>query len=402
MASKSKEISEGGSGECDDGGSLLFIHEVDYLQKPIFEMHEFPEGLAERGWSVHFIDFVEQRQEWRPRQFVNRVGNSPISLRSVPSIGNGIFRRLIAVLIAMFWLPVQIARIRPTAVVLYAVPTFGWQTIIACRLLRIPTIYRAIDMSSDIRETAFRRLVAWSESYVARRSTAVCSNTFALGDHLEQYGAVGATQVFPGFDEQQLLPASNAGNKTILFMGTLFPFAGLEKFIHDASDRFRSQPEVIMRILGDGDAEVSIREAITQHSLGAQIELVGFVPYEQLFDEMKDATVAIIPFELMPLTHVALPGKVPQYLRAGLPVVSTPLKGLQELLPDDCGVRYREPGQRFVDEVWNLLDDPQSCSDLVKRGTERLNSVATWSTALDRFEQVITVAESRVRERSDA
>ena len=63
MASKSKEISEGGSGEFDDGGSLLFIHEVDYLQKPIFEMHEFPEGLAERGWSVHFIDFVEQRQE---------------------------------------------------------------------------------------------------------------------------------------------------------------------------------------------------------------------------------------------------------------------------------------------------------------------------------------------------
>ena len=38
---------------------VLFVHEVSFLDKPIFEMHEFPEYLASRGHEVHFVDFLE-------------------------------------------------------------------------------------------------------------------------------------------------------------------------------------------------------------------------------------------------------------------------------------------------------------------------------------------------------
>lgn len=383
-------------------GRLLFIHEVDYLKKPIFEMHEFPEGLAARGWSVQFIDFVETGPDRRRRASVSRLGENEIDLESVPSVGSGIVRRLLAALIAIVWLPIRIARIRPSAVVLYAVPTFGWQTVVACRILRIPTIYRAIDLSSDIRETPFRRLVVKAEQYVARKTTISCPNTEELGMHLKELGATNVAQLFPGFDAQQLGEPTSRDQKTILFMGTLFPFAGLENFLSDAADKLRSHPEVTVRVLGSGDAEDSIRRAIDDHSLHSQVELVGFVPYERLFEEMKDASVAIIPFELLPLTHVALPGKVPQYLRAGLPVVATPLQGLQELLPEGSGVRYRPPGTEFVDEVWGLLDDEQARKELVRLGTQRLDEVATWETSLDGFERVVEKSQSLVAGRGNA
>jgi hypothetical protein len=38
---------------------ILFIHEVNYIQKPIFEMHEFPEWLAHKGHDVGFFHFPE-------------------------------------------------------------------------------------------------------------------------------------------------------------------------------------------------------------------------------------------------------------------------------------------------------------------------------------------------------
>jgi len=365
-------------------------------------MHEFPEGLAARGWTIRFIDFVESRGRRRGVTYASRLHRSEVTLETVPSFGNGIFRRLIAVFIALVWLPIRIARIKPAAVVLYAVPTFGWQTVLACRLLRIPTIYRAIDLSSDIRETAFRRVVAKAEQFVARRSTVSCPNTKALGTHLRQLGATNVSQLFPGFDEQQIVGSTLGYQKTILFMGTLFPFAGLEMFLAAAADKLRASPEVTVRVLGSGAAEDSIRRTIDELSLDSQVTLVGFVPYESLFEEMKDASVAILPFELLPLTHVALPGKVPQYLRAGLPVVSTPLQGLQELLPEGSGVRYREPGTEFVNEVWRLLEDPEERKELVELGTRRLNEVATWDTSLNGFECVVEIAQSLERRRGDA
>ena len=402
MVSKSRGTSGGDASASGARDSLLFIHEVDYLKKPIFEMHEFPEGLAARGWSVEFIDFVETSSDRRAKASVSRLGQAEVTLGSVPSVGSGIVRRLLAALVAIVWLPIQIARIRPSAVVLYAVPTFGWQTVLACRILHIPTIYRAIDLSSDIRETAFRRLVAKAEQYVARRSTISCPNTEALGMHLAKLGATNVDQLFPGFDEQQVVGSTAHYQRTILFMGTLFPFAGLEKFLADAAHKLRAHHEVTLRVLGSGDAEDSIRRTIDELSLNSQVTMVGFVQYERLFEEMKDASVAIIPFDLLPLTHVALPGKVPQYLRAGLPVVSTPLQGLQELLPEGFGVRYRTPGTEFVDEVWNLLDDAEGRKELVRLGTHRLDDVATWETSLDGFERVLEKSQSFMTGRGNA
>ena len=38
---------------------ILFIHEVNYRDKVIFEMHEFPELLSLRGHDVSFLHYPE-------------------------------------------------------------------------------------------------------------------------------------------------------------------------------------------------------------------------------------------------------------------------------------------------------------------------------------------------------
>ncbi len=391
---------------------VVFIHEVSYLDKPLFEMHEFPEGLAARGWKVDFIDFDEYAaRSRRQREPASRLHASHIDLSSVPSVGSGILRRLIAVLVGFVWIPLKLRRWKPDIVVLYAVPTFGWQTVLAGRVLGIPVVYRAIDLSSEIRETVFGRLVSWAERVVARRATIVCNNTDQLGDHLRSLGATNVRRVFPGFDRQTIEHTNgdadvnekglHQASGSVVFMGTLFPFAGLEQLIRLMAPMLRRRPDMKFRILGAGEAESTIVDVIDRESLTGSIEMPGFIPYEQLFIELSRSSVAVIPFDERALTHVALPGKVPQYIRAGLPVVATPLRGLQELLPEGTGVTYCPMGAGFVDAIEELLDDPALRDRFVETGNERLDAVATWEIALNQFESVLNDTITKSRGESD-
>jgi hypothetical protein len=38
---------------------ILVIHEIDYLEKVVYEIHEFPELLSEAGHDVTFFHFQE-------------------------------------------------------------------------------------------------------------------------------------------------------------------------------------------------------------------------------------------------------------------------------------------------------------------------------------------------------
>ena len=38
---------------------ILFVHEVNWRKKPIYEIHDYPELLSLRGHEISFIDFPE-------------------------------------------------------------------------------------------------------------------------------------------------------------------------------------------------------------------------------------------------------------------------------------------------------------------------------------------------------
>ena len=51
---------------------ILFVHEVSYRKKVIYEMHEFPELLSLRGHEVTFLEFDEGRKFWQAKQAPKR------------------------------------------------------------------------------------------------------------------------------------------------------------------------------------------------------------------------------------------------------------------------------------------------------------------------------------------
>jgi hypothetical protein len=124
---------------------ILFVHEVSYRKKVIFEMHEFPELLALKGHEISFLEFDEGRKFWKkpnaPRyeQVKGRVhGKAEINLYRPPQLGIPGLDRL---LVTLTVLPVLGKLLKENAfdvVVLYAVPTYGLQAIRSAKRFSVP------------------------------------------------------------------------------------------------------------------------------------------------------------------------------------------------------------------------------------------------------------------------
>jgi len=116
--------------------------------------------------------------------------------------------------------------------------------------------------------------------------------------------------------------------KVVLFRGTLYRFAGIENFIKLFASYLKSRSDVVLLIIGNGEAESAIKKVVSDLSLIRQVIVTSFVDYKLLPDYIRLADVSINTFVPSLVTHCVLPGRVLQSMACGIPVVSTRLEGM--------------------------------------------------------------------------
>jgi len=177
--------------------------------------------------------------------------------------------------------------------------------------------------------------------------------------------------------------------KVFVFLGTLFPFCGLDRVLADFVKKDGKFLQIKLLILGDGYLLKQLQETVRSYQIDSQVIFLGRVEYEQLGDYLNLADVAAMPFNSEKVSELALPWKVVQYIAAGLPVVATPLKGLLSAFPPGEGVRYAKPGDNFVEEMYDLACNKEKSDELVTRGLQRIRSRFLWDTNIVEFERLI-------------
>jgi glycosyltransferase involved in cell wall biosynthesis len=335
---------------------LLFIHEVNYLSKVVYEMHEFPELLAARGHEVSFLHFPEGEPgttfRTKRETIAGRVHKDVRLTLITPPTVHGSVGRYLAPLMHLPSLRREIQRGHYDAIVLYAVPTTGWQTIALANRRSVPVLFRALDISHQIRATPVTPLIQAAERYVYRNATLLSGNTPAMVEYCTTMsGRTAPTAVHvPPLDLAHFAVESDgtlrsqfdipADGRVVLFMGTFFPFAGLEVLIDSMAPFLIEDANLFLVLVGGGELDDRLRQRVADLSLKGRVIFTGVVPYRDLPTYLADADVAVNPFERESLTDVALPHKVLQYMAAGVPVVSTALRGLRGVLGEESGVTW--------------------------------------------------------------
>jgi len=389
--------------------NILFVHEVSFEKKPIFEMHEFPEQLAAKGHKVTFLQFDEGFRFWKgKRQPIEKniygrvLPETSIRLITPHQFGIPGLDRLWAIVSIWPVLDRLLNTEKFDAIVLYAVPTYGRQVIQLAKKYRVPVVFRALDVSHLIRKSLLSPLIKSAEKYVYKNADVLSANNPAMARYcLELSGRSGNSFVnLPPLDVAHFASKprdsnlrSQLGIKTedrvIAYMGSFFYFSGLDTVIQEFVKSAYSQPNLKLLLIGGGEQDAELRAVVKANQLENRVIFTGFIPYAELPKYLQQADVVINPMLATPVSNTAFPHKVLQYMAAELPVVSTKLDGIYETFGAESGVLWESGPAQVLAAAISIVSDPEQTAENVRKQKLTVTNLLSVDRAVNELEALI-------------
>jgi glycosyltransferase involved in cell wall biosynthesis len=142
-------------------------------------------------------------------------------------------------------------------------------------------------------------------------------------------------------------------------------------------------PELTLRILGQGESEPMLVTLTERLGLQDRVRFShGYLPWRPMMDQVRQATLGIVPMLADGYGDLCLPNKVLEFVALGIPVVCSRLPAIEEHFSEDC-LAYFDPGDAagLAAQVARLLSDPsaaqrQACLAKVAMGDLAWESVS--------------------------
>jgi glycosyltransferase involved in cell wall biosynthesis len=380
--------------------NILIIHEIDWIKKVIFEPHHLAELLSLHENNVFVIDCQESNIHTFFSGIHTKVvsnyhrvyDDASITLVHPPSILLKGLNRLSHFFTCKKIIKKIIIEKNIDVILLYGTATNGVQTIELAKQLKIPVIFRSLDVAHGlVKIPVIRQLAKICEKKVFKNATKILPTTPLLSNYAISMGAKKEKiEYFPlgvNFEcfkplEKDINLAHDLGisknDLVIVFMGTLYDFAGLHEIISKFNILKNNLKSIKFLIVGGGPSEKSLRLLVKQKNLQKDIFFTGFISQHDVPKYIALADLCINPFQINNITENILPTKILEYFSCKKPVLSTPLKGTIDLLPSEkYGIIYIEL-ENFVQKLLQLLKNKQKLSQLGENGYQYVLKNHDW------------------------
>ena len=393
--------------------NILFIHEIDFLRKVVYDVHMLAEAMNLRGHNVYAIDYEsmwEKGVDSQKEVDVSRVfPNAIVHLIRPWFIKVAGLSRLSAFVSHYYAIRKVIKEKSIDAIVLYSVPTNGLQAVYLAKKFKIPVVFRSLDVLNKlVVYSALRPITEMLEKCVYSRVDRALTLTTKLSEYMVGLGAKEETTfVLPMPVDTNIFYPSTDGvdelrekwglqdKKVVLFMGTLFNFSGLDDFIPQFKYVLKEFPEARLLIVGDGEQLQLLEGVIITAGLEGKVIITGFQPYQDMPKYINLADVCINTFEVNDITRDIFPGKTVQFLACGKPLVNTPLPGVISLIKGHKqGVLYVENAKEMARVAVGLLWNPEV---IQKIGINGLNYVKQVHSCEKVAHQLETILEEAIK-----
>ena len=176
----------------------------------------------------------------------------------------------------------------------------------------------------------------------------------------------------------------NSKNKNLLYIGSINPQDGVEGLL-DALKYVvydLGKKDILCRIVGDGDSLDGIKALAEKYNLMDCVEFTGYVYDRNMIKEyLTQADVCVEPAPDNELNRHSTFIKIMEYMAASKPIVAF---DLDETRHSACGSALLVPPgdvKGFAMAVSKLLDDPNLCEELGRKGCQRVTLELTWEEA---------------------
>lgn len=179
-----------------------------------------------------------------------------------------------------------------------------------------------------------------------------------------------------------------ANAPVIGFVGTLYPWHGLQYLIEAAPAIVRAHPDALFLIVGDGPQRAELEARVMAARLAANFRFTGRVDHERVPEHItaSDVCVSLIDAERYSEKYGFSPLKLYEYLACGCPVVATRTAGFDILETFECGALVNPRDPREVSRtILEMLHDPPALEAMGKRGRRLAEEQYSWKSVATRL-----------------
>ena len=180
--------------------NILFVHEIDWLRKVVFEIHTLSELLSLKGHNVYAIDYESMWVKNSALDF-GRLKTKEVSVAraysgaSVTLFTPGLVK--IPVVSRASTFPLQYRQIEKIikeknidVVILYSVPSNGLQAITLAKKFGVPVVFRSIDtLNRLVSNRILSRITYFFERFVYSRVDLILTISPQLSRYVKKLGA---------------------------------------------------------------------------------------------------------------------------------------------------------------------------------------------------------------------
>ncbi|MDO8592362.1 MAG: glycosyltransferase [bacterium] len=189
-----------------------------------------------------------------------------------------------------------------------------------------------------------------------------------------------AVDFFPASPKRQI-PL----NPTLVYAGRLVPWKGVSMLIRAVQELKNHRPNIIFEIIGDGPEEVKLKKLAYNFGLAENVIFRGRVREEESHEIFARSTIFVLN-----TNYEGLPHSVLNAMRAGLPVIATPIDGNLEVVEDQVN-GLLAPYNKLADwiiAINKLLNNQGLQQKFSKNGLETIARFK-WSEVVEKTSALI-------------
>jgi len=173
------------------------------------------------------------------------------------------------------------------------------------------------------------------------------------------------------------------------YLGTLYPWEGVEDLVRAAPEILRQEPRARILIIAGGIREEAIRQLIKQMNLSDYVRFIGRVPHKDVERYYSLLDVLVYPRTSSRHTELVTPLKPLEAMAMKKAVLGSDVGGIRELLVGETGVVFRSGDVPDLSrKCVELLSSPEKRSALGEKAREHVLATRNWNALGAKYVEV--------------
>jgi glycosyltransferase involved in cell wall biosynthesis len=168
----------------------------------------------------------------------------------------------------------------------------------------------------------------------------------------------------------------------VIYAGTVPLNHDMDMAVSAVKQAIAIHPTLRWVIIATGDGLPSLQTRIQQAGIGANVQVSGFMPHEQLVQRLVAADIAIYPYRDSDINRAKCSGKVIDYMACGKPMVVSDVGMNRTYITHSVSGLLTAPGdaQAFSDALLELLTASSSAVQMGRAAQQALWQRFGWES----------------------